>query len=372
MENVLYLVRGLVISILILIVIIICIIFIARRINANRIKITTENGMQQNLYVEIGKIKQYLQIRGKDKNNPIILFLHGGPGNPNAYIAPYYQKTLEKSFTFVNWDQRGSGRTFFENPHMNYKTDISPEIMINDIDEIISYLSNRFGQKKIILMGHSWGTVLGTQYCLKYPDKISAYIGIGQSINAMKGEELAFKTAIDMAQSDSKIEYINNLQDTWNKISRQKNVNKEFMMDFIKMRKLIAQYLTCSDEMSPIKTMWLYFTSSEMSLRDLKFLLKNSNLDNRFKYGVMLDEYVFFHFDINEYPKNYQVPVYFISGDSDCIPPHIMIEEYFNSITAPDKKMFLIKKAGHLPFLDNPKDFCEVVEEILKGRLNIN
>ncbi|MGF7060665.1 alpha/beta fold hydrolase [Brassicibacter mesophilus] len=372
MENVLYLIRGLIISIAILIALIICIIFIARLINSNKIKIISKNGVQQNLYVEIGEIKQYIQIRGENENNPIILFLHGGPCNPNAYIAPYYQKALEQDYTFVNWDQRGSGRTFFENPNMNFETDISPDILINDIDEIVSYLTNRFGQNKIILMGHSWGTVLGTQYCLKYPEKVSAYIGIGQNINAMKGEELAVKTAIDMAQSDGKIEYIKELHDTWNKVSQQKNINLEFMTNFIEMRKLIAQYLTCNEEMSLVKIMWLYLTSSEMSLRDLKFFLKNSNLKNRFQYAVMLDEYVFYNFDLNEYSKNYQVPVYFISGDSDCIPPHIMIEEYFNSIIAPDKEIFLIEKAGHLPFLDNPEAFCNVVGEILKVRLNIS
>lgn len=175
-----------------------------------------------------------------------------------------------------------------------------------------------------------------------------------------------------MAQSDYNIKNIKELQDIWNKVSQQKNISLEFTMNFIELRKLTARYLACNEEMSLVKTIWLCLTSSEMSLRDLKFFLKNSNLKNRFQYAVKLDEYMFYSFDLNEHSKNYQIPVYFISGDSDCITPHIMIEEYFNSITAPDKEIFLIEKAGHLPFLDNSKAFCNVLGEIIKGRLNIS
>jgi len=349
------------------IVLFICIIFIARIKNAIKIKIVSKVGIQENSYVEIGGIKQYLQIRGENTNNPIIFFLHGGPGNPNAFFSPYYQKSLEEDFTFVNWDQRGSGRTFFENPDMNFETDLSPDILLNDIDEIIDYLTDRFKQSKIILMGHSWGTVLGSKYCLKYPDKVSVYIGIGQSIDVLKGEEFAVKKAIDMAQVDDQ----KKMQDIWDKVSQQKDVNMDFFMDFLELRKLSAKYLTCKSEMSLVKLLWLYFTSSEMSRKDLKFFFMNSNLENRIKYAAMLDEYVFFNFDLNEYPKNYQVPVYFISGECDWMPPHIMLEDYLESITAPDKGLFLIEKAGHLPFLDNPEVFCDVVRDLLKVRLDI-
>lgn len=363
MQSIVYILIGM----LILIIVLVALIFCIRTINAKKNKITSENGIQQNLYVDIGKIQQYLQIRGEDDNNPVILFLHGGPCNPNAYIAPYYQKSLEKNFTIVNWDQRGCGRTFYANPDMDYNKEISINILINDIDEIVTYLSSRFRQEKVIIMGHSWGTVLGTQYCLKYPEKVNAYIGIGQCISVMKGEELAVNKAIDTAQANNNIQDLKKMKDLWKAVSQQKKMSLEFVTDFITMRKLIAKYLSCNDDMPLFKTMWLYLTSSEMSLTDIKFFFKINNFKNRLKYASMLDEYVFYEFDLQQYSSDYQVPVYFISGESDCIPPLTVVEEYLDSITAPDKGMFLVEKAGHIPFLDNAEAFCGIVLKILKA-----
>ncbi len=83
-----------------------------RLINCNKAEINTSNGIQDNVYVKIGGIKQYMQIRGEDMNNPVILWLHGGMGFHITYLTPYYQTALESDYTIVCWEQRGCGRTY--------------------------------------------------------------------------------------------------------------------------------------------------------------------------------------------------------------------------------------------------------------------
>ena len=120
--------------------------------NSLESKIDTDLGTQENIYVTIGGIEQYLQIRGEDRNNPVILWLHGGPGFPLTYLTYYYQTALEKDYTIVCWEQRGCGRTFYRNKGDN---NLAIEQLLADTDEIIDYLRGRFGKDKIIIMGQS-------------------------------------------------------------------------------------------------------------------------------------------------------------------------------------------------------------------------
>ena len=131
----------------------IVIIGILRIRNANKSKINTDNGIQENIYVEIGGIEQYLQIRGEDKDNPVILWLHGGPGFPLTYLSYYYQTGLEDDYTIVCWEQRGCGRTYYRNEPTE---DVSVDILLSDMDELIDYLRERFGEERIIIIGQSY------------------------------------------------------------------------------------------------------------------------------------------------------------------------------------------------------------------------
>lgn len=354
------------IALIIFVVLFLVAVLIARAINTSKTKIITNNGIQETLYVKIGGIEQSIQIRGEDANNPIILFLHGGPGSPHAYISYYYQKDLEVDYTVVNWDQRGCGRTYYANRDLDVETELSVEILINDLNELVDYLIDRFGQDKIIIMGHSWGTVLGSLYIKEHPGKVSAYIGIGQTVNMSAGEALAVKKANKLAIKDGNEEYIKKLSVLFNKFSTTKGYDDFDFSKFMSMRSLTSQYLSSDNLISTLHTIWLGISSPYMSIWDMKWSIKPIfELEKYLEIEKPLLEYIFFEFNLYEHGMEYEVPVYFISGDCDWITPYPLVEEYYDSVKAPDKGMILIADAGHSPFIDNPKAFCAAVKSLL-------
>lgn len=185
-----------------------------RFINAKKNHISQPNGIQENINVEIGGIEQYLQIRGEDKDNPVILWLHGGPGFPLTYLSSYYQKDLEANYTIVCWEQRGCGRTYYQNSDNG---ELTIERLVADMDELVNYLCERFQRDKIIIMGQSWGTVLGMEYLNENPQKVAAYIGIGQVTDFKQGKIHAAQIAIPKSSDKDTLlleNYIQSFQKT--------------------------------------------------------------------------------------------------------------------------------------------------------------
>jgi pimeloyl-ACP methyl ester carboxylesterase len=141
----------------------------------------TPNGINFAAHVTIGGIKQWITIRGKDKNNPVLLHLHGGPGTAISDISYGLMGPLEDNFTIVQWDQRGAGRSNL-NPEKLTPT-MTFDRQVDDASEVLSYLQKRFGREKILVFGHSWGTLMGLALAKKYPEKIAAYMAFGQFNN---------------------------------------------------------------------------------------------------------------------------------------------------------------------------------------------
>ena len=146
--------------------------------------------------VPIGGTPQSLWIRGEDAGNPALILLHGGPGTSESALFRHYDALLEAHFLVVYWEQRGAGRS--------YHGDLSPESMtisrlVQDLDEIVELVRSRFKKQTVMLLGHSWGTVLGTIYASLHPDKVAVYIGIGQVADMPSGERLSYGFARDEA-----------------------------------------------------------------------------------------------------------------------------------------------------------------------------
>ncbi len=158
-------------------------------------RIVTPHGIQESYAAPIGGIKQWFDVRGEDKSNPMILFVHGGPATPAIPSIWQYQRPIEEYFTVVNYDQRGAGKTFLESDPESIADTIHIDRYVDDAIEIAEYLRKRYRKDKLILAAHSWGTVVGMKAVLKRPDLFHAYIGIGQVINVRDNERLGFEYA---------------------------------------------------------------------------------------------------------------------------------------------------------------------------------
>ncbi|KYC45470.1 MAG: short chain dehydrogenase [Candidatus Methanofastidiosum methylothiophilum] len=139
-----------------------------------------ENSVTMLEKIEIGGMEQWILIRGNDISNPVLLWLHGGPGASQMSVSQYFNGDLEKDFIVVHWDQRGAGKS---NPsNFNEKT-MTIEQYVSDTHELTIYLKNKFGKEKIYLLGHSWGALLGIETVKNYPEDYYAYIGVSQPVS---------------------------------------------------------------------------------------------------------------------------------------------------------------------------------------------
>jgi pimeloyl-ACP methyl ester carboxylesterase len=351
-------------SIIVLILIIIFVIASARFINARKIKITTNNGVQESIMADIGGIKQYLQIRGQDKSNPVVIFLHGGPGSPMTYINYTYQVPLEKDYTFICWDQRGCGRTYFANQNMDVEKQLSKDILLKDLDEIVDYSRKRFNQDKVIIFGHSWGTVIGSQYAQQHPEKVKAYLGVGQDVSGFNGYVLAANEAMKHAKEKNSPEDVSRLTDLADKLSNPSRENGFRIKQAMETQVLTKKYMPYSGKKSDLEQMWMGIASPSFSLQDARWLLMPANLERFAMMQAPLFE-EFTNFDMNKLNMKYEVPMYFIAGESDWITPTVTAEQYYKNVDAPDKSMIIIKDAGHSPFIDQPERFQEAVSSLL-------
>src|SRR5215471_4004910 len=179
--------------------------------NAREYAMSSANGIDEGSYVTIGGIEQWITIRGEDRSNPVLLFLHGGPGDVTnpwsfAFFAPW-----EKYFTVVQWDQRGAGRTLRKTGEAVAST-MTVARMTQDGIELAEYLRKHLGKDKIIVVGHSFGTILELGMVRAKPELFYAYVGTGQVADGTKNYSAAYDAVLQKAQSTGNQQAIEELK----------------------------------------------------------------------------------------------------------------------------------------------------------------
>jgi len=264
-----------------------------RTFNSQQSRIDSDRGVQEGAYIQIGGIEQYMQIRGDDRENPVILWLHGGPGNPLAYLTYYYQRPLEKDYTIAYWEQRGCGRTFYRNEDNG---DLTIEQFLADTDEIVDYLCARFGQEKIVIAGQSWGTVLGMEYMNAHPDKVAAYIGVGQIIDFSQGKVHAAQVASEVAMERGNEEDAKVLAGHIEEFTKAKSIEQVDAESLENMVITTLKYLRPDGEMSGIGQVVVGLAAPEMLMDDMRWLLFESDTKSILSGQSDLVNYMYFRF----------------------------------------------------------------------------
>ncbi|MRX08828.1 alpha/beta fold hydrolase [Pseudoduganella sp. FT25W] len=175
-------------------------------------RIVAPNGVQENFTLHIGGIDQWIYTRGQDRGNPLLLFVHGGPASPSAPTMWLYQRPLEEYFTVVNYDQRGAGRTYLDNDADAVRPTLRIGQFVDDAVEIARAVARRYGKRKVILVGHSWGTVVGMRAVLAHPELFHAYVGIGQVISMLDNEKVSFDFALAQARREGNRQAVKELE----------------------------------------------------------------------------------------------------------------------------------------------------------------
>ena len=165
-------------------------------------RVVADKGIERLETVPIGGIDQWVSIRGSDRDNPVLLMLHGGPGWVSMPTSWYFQRGWEEFFTVVQWDQRGAGKTYSGNDPEKIAPTMTRERMITDALEMVDWLRKEFGQDRIFVLGHSWGSYLGLEVARRQPAWLHAYIGVGQISNALESERRGWAWTLDQARQD--------------------------------------------------------------------------------------------------------------------------------------------------------------------------
>lgn len=184
----------------------------ARGIVADLGRIVAPTGIQESYRTRVGGIEQWVNVRGQDRANPVVLFVHGGPASPLTPTLWQFQRPLEEYFTMVTYDQRAAGKTYGETDPDSISDTIHIANYVDDVIAMAEQVRQRYGKDKLILMGHSWGTLIGMQAALKRPDLFHAYVGIGQVIDVRENERVSFDYALAQAKAKRNDEAVRELE----------------------------------------------------------------------------------------------------------------------------------------------------------------
>lgn len=313
-------------------------------------KIEGEKSIASIEKVELGGLDQSILIRGKDVSNPIMLFLHGGPGYPQISFARKYQEKLEESFIVVNWDQRGSGKSYSNNIP---KDSMNRSQFIKDTKELIDYLCKKFQKEKLYLVGHSWGSELGMYVIDEYPEKVAAFISIGQVVNGTENEVISYDYVLEMAQKENNKKALDDLM----RIGRPPYKNP--VSDTLTQRKWLSKYEGDERKINTLRDIiWGSIFSPEYTGIDGIKLALGSKFTADTMWGQNLD--LDFIRDIPEV----KVPIYFCVGRYDYNTPFVLTEEYYNEIIAPYKELIWFEESAHFPHFEEPEKFTELTIRI--------
>lgn len=184
----------------------------ARGIVGDLQRIVAPAGVQETHTVRIGGVDQVITVRGMDRTNPILLYVHGGPAAPMMPASWTFQKPWEDYFTVVQWDQRAAGRTMRANDPGTVAPSIAIDRYVADATELVDWLRGTYGKRKVILVGHSWGTVIGMRVLAEKPEWLHAYVGIGQIIHPWTDEGIGLANALGAAREDGNATAISELE----------------------------------------------------------------------------------------------------------------------------------------------------------------
>lgn len=313
-------------------------------------KIQGENSISVLEQVKINGTDHEIMIRGKDKNNPVIIFVHGGPGCSEIPYAMKYQDLLEEKFTIVHYDQRASGKSyhFFED-----YSNLSTDLLVEDLLEMTDYISNRLNKEKVILIGHSFGTYIGTKAAYAAPEKYEAYVGIGQMSDVIESEIESLNYCINQAEEMRNYKDVEYLQGLMEDIK-----SGEMLTPRIYVRKYGGTSRQFNDETEILKG---YLFGSEYNLLDsIRFLISVN------KYQGDLLEEAIQNSLVNNVTK-LEIPCYFIMGKYDYMTTVKAAKNYFDRIDAEEKEFVIFEESAHYPQFEEEEKFYDwMCEKLIK------
>jgi proline iminopeptidase len=317
--------------------------------NSSTIDSTSVN---EKTFIELGGDKQYVEMTGVSSKNPVLLFLHGGPGWPQTPHLRYFNADLTKSITLVAWEQAGCGKSYMNNPNPK---NLSIDQLISDAHELTLILKNKFHQDKIYLAGFSWGSVIGLQLIKKYPNDYAAYFGISQVIDLNKSIELSRNWIKEQAKQKKDTKMLKLVA----QLEKQDTTLCKNTLDcFFKKYEFLTEYGGA---------IYTKEAEAQIKIAETKYDdYKNYDWLKGFMYSCDRLGNALFETNLTSI-TSVDVPVYFFVGRHDWSLPTIVTEDFFKKLTAPKKEIVWFENSGHEPLEEEPNAFNQaIIDRIVK------
>ena len=335
--------------ILLVIAVLIIVFFSVRAVGKAIYSRTPDGGINESMYIDVNGTKQWINIYGEDRNNPVLLYLHGGPGSATSDFDYVITRKWADVYTVVTWDQRNCGKSYDAEQN---DTTLTRELFMTDGKELTEFLLDYLSKDKITLLGHSWGSIYGANLVLEYPEYYECFIGTGQLVDALENEEAFKQEAILWAEGDEEIlQLVNQLTPD--------NVT----MEHINARNAIMQkygydMMVNGSDYNLVST--IIFNPNYSLIDWINYFKRDMSV-----YLAFFTSEEFASFSLKD-RVDYQVPFYNINGDKDYQTNYKLAQEYFEEVNAPHKQMFLMENMTHGLLESDSEGFSEIIHQIAK------
>ena len=317
--------------------------------SSGRLQASDAGRVDEATYVALGGLDQYITIHSKQRTNPVLLIVHGGPGDVQSPFRQEYS-AYEDEFTVVQWDQRGAGKTFGRNKQGT--PDLNLDRIVDDGVELTEFLVRHLGKRKIYVLGHSWGSGVAAGMVQKRPDLYQAYIGTGQVGSWDRGIRYQRDFVLGKAREAGNQEVVQ-------EIAGIEDFDPGNVRHFLAVGKHLRSHL------GPADKAWLSSiterTSAAVSPEDSEDIVEGMKLSGPALFPDQVGG------DLFASANRFSVPVYVIQGSEDLFTPTPVAREYFESLSAPAKAYHSIEGAGHFALLTHQGEFIRILRGIVDG-----
>jgi proline iminopeptidase len=297
--------------------------------------------------VKLGGIPQWITVRGKDLNNPLLLYVHGGPGDAIMGVSWSFQRPWEDYFTVVEWDQRASGKTYASNDWQTVQPTMKIDRFVSDAEELVQFLRTKYHKRKIVLLGHSWGTVIATELAHRHPEWFSVYVGTGQVVDTRQSERLGYEETLKEAQAAHNTGAVQDLK----ALAPYPGTSGPISFDkTMKERKWLVHYGGYTWRNTNDHYEDLMRLSPDYTDADVKGYEKGDEKSPR----AIWDEFS----EVNFWKQNvFRCPVVLLQGSHDLNVSHELVARWFATLQAPEKKLVWFPNSSHMPMMEEPGRF---------------
>lgn len=288
--------------------------------------------------VQIGGIQQWVTVEGADCRNPVVLIVHGGPGNPNTPFAQHLFGSWTRDFTIVQWDQRGSGKTYAANKPAEGEA-LTMQRLTQDGVEVARHAMQQLGKRKVILMGGSWGSALAVHMAKANSELFHAYVGTAQLVNYQDDVAAGYAATMQMVQAANDHDALGKLE----QIGPPPWTNPR---NFGILRRVSRKYEALRTEPAPVD--WFRF-SAEYDTPEYRAAYEAGEDYSFLQFVGLAGNGMGPQINLRALGPAFAMPVYLLQGDQDLVTPLTVSKAYFETLSAPTKEFLILPRTGHDP-----------------------